>query len=128
MKTEATSYQRLREHLSYLGLSTAAENLSGELDRGLKDKLSATQVLETLLEAEVVATKARRARGRLRFAHFPVHKTLTGFDFDFQPTLDRKLISELSTLRFVEERRNVIREGGVLGAVAHELEASDGCD
>jgi len=44
MKAEATSYQRLREHLSYLGLSTAAENLSGELDRGLKDKLSATQV------------------------------------------------------------------------------------
>ncbi len=76
MKAEATSYQRLREHLSYLGLSTAAENLSGELDRGLKDKLSATQVLEALLEAEVVATKARRARGRLRFAHFPVHKTL----------------------------------------------------
>jgi len=67
MKTEATSYQRLREHLSYLGLSTAAENLSGELDRGLNDKLSATQVLEALLEAEVVATKARRARGRLRF-------------------------------------------------------------
>ena len=87
MKAEATSYQRLREHLSYLGLTTAAENLSGEL----KDKLSATQVLETLLEAEVVATKARRARGRLRFAHFPVHKTLTNFDFDFQPTLDRKL-------------------------------------
>ena len=111
MKTEATSYQRLREHLSYLGLTTAAENLSGELDLGLKDKLSATQVLETLLEAEVVATKARRARGRLRFAHFPVNKTLTNFDFDFQPNLDRKLISELSTLRFVEERRNVILLG-----------------
>ena len=95
MKAEATSYQRLREHLSYLGLSTAAENLSGELDRGLKDKLSATQVLETLLEAEVVATKARRARGRLRFAHFPVHKTLTNFDFDFQPSLDRKQVAEL---------------------------------
>ena len=111
MKAEATSYQRLREHLSYLGLSTAAENLSSELDRGLKDKLSTTQVLETLLEAEVVATKARRARGRLRFAHFPVHKTLTDFDFDFQPNLDRKLIAELSTLRFVEERRNVILLG-----------------
>jgi len=41
---EATSYQRLREHLSYLGLTTAAENLSLELDRALKDKLSTTQV------------------------------------------------------------------------------------
>ena len=108
---DATSYQRLREHLAYLGLTTASEKLSGELDRGLKDKLSATQVIESLFEAEVVATKARRARGRLRFAHFPVHKNLADFDFDFQPNLDRKLISELSTLRFVEERRNVILLG-----------------
>jgi DNA replication protein DnaC len=108
---EATSYQRLREHLSYLGLTTAAENLSIELDRALKDKLSTTQVLESLLEGEVIATKARRARGRLRFAHYPVHKTLADFDFDFQPSLDRKLIGELSTLRWVEERRNVILLG-----------------
>ena len=55
MSVEATSYQRLREHLSYLGLGTAAENLSPELDRALKDKLSVTQVLESLLEGEVVA-------------------------------------------------------------------------
>jgi len=111
MTGEATSYQRLREHLGYLGLTTAAENLSPELDRALKEKLSATQVLESLLESEVVATKARRARGRLRFAHYPVHKTLADFDFDFQPSLDRKLVGELSTLRWVEERRNVILLG-----------------
>ena len=108
---EATSYQRLREHLAYLGMTAAAEHLSGELDRGLKDKLSATQVLETLLEIEVKETRARRTRGRLRFAHYPVHKTLADFDFDFQPSLDRKLVGELSTLRWVDERRNVILLG-----------------
>ncbi len=47
--TEATSYQRLREHLAYLRLTTAAEHLSAELDRALKEQLSATQVLERLL-------------------------------------------------------------------------------
>jgi len=47
-------------------------------------------------------------RARLRFARYPVHKTLAGFDFDFQPQLDRALVAELSTLRFVEERRNVL--------------------
>src|SRR5438876_503814 len=31
MKTEATSYQRLREHLSYLGLSTAAADMVSNL-------------------------------------------------------------------------------------------------
>ena len=40
-----------------------------------------------------------------------MHKTLSEFDFDFQPSLDRKVIAELSTLRFVEEKRNVILLG-----------------
>jgi DNA replication protein DnaC len=103
MKAEATSYLRLLEHLPYPRLTTAAEILSGELDRELKETLSTTQVIESLLEAEEVATQTRRACGRLRFAHLPVHKKLVDFDFDCQPTLDRTLIAELSTLRFVEE-------------------------
>ena len=86
---EATSYQRLREHLAYLGMTAAAEHLGPELDRALMESLSPTQVLENLLELEVEATRARRTRGRLRFAHYPVHKTLADFDFDFQPSLDR---------------------------------------
>ncbi|MDA8329774.1 MAG: ATP-binding protein [Candidatus Dormibacteraeota bacterium] len=38
-------------------------------------------------------------------------KTFADFDFDFQPSLDRKVVGELSTLRFVEEHRSVIRLG-----------------
>jgi DNA replication protein DnaC len=108
---EATSYQRLREHLAYLGMTAAAEHLSAELDQALTERRSPTQVLERLLEIEVAATRARRLRGRLRFAHYPVHKRLADFDLDFQPSLDRKQVAELSTLRFVEERRNVILLG-----------------
>jgi DNA replication protein DnaC len=108
---EATSYQRLREHLAYLQLGAAAENLTVELDRGLREKASATQVLERLLEIQVDDTRARRQRGRLRFARYPVHKTLAEFDLDFQPSLDRSVIAELSTLRFVEDKRNVILLG-----------------
>lgn len=107
----ATSYQRLREHLAYLQMSAAAEHLSTELDRALREKASPTQVLERLLEIEVDATRARKQRGRLRFARYPVHKTLADFDFDFQPSLDRAVLAELSTLRFVEEKRNVLLLG-----------------
>lgn len=109
--SEATSYQRLREHLGYLGMSAAAEQLSTELDRANAEKASPTQVLERLLDIEVQATKERRQRGRLRFARYPVHKTLADFDFDFQPSLDRKVVAELSTLRFISERRNVLLLG-----------------
>jgi len=64
---------------------------------------------------EADATRARRLRGRLRFARYPIHKTLAEFDLDFQPSLDRKVLAELSTLRFVEERpqRHPARAPGV---------------
>jgi DNA replication protein DnaC len=103
-----SAYQRLRGHLSYLGLQTAAEHLAAELD---DDESSVTEVLESLLSKEVDATRKRRTAGRLRFAHYPLRKTLQDFDFSFQPTLDRKVVSELSTLRFVEEHRNVLLLG-----------------
>jgi DNA replication protein DnaC len=36
---------------------------------------------------------------------------LAEFDFDIQPGVDRRVVAELSTLRFVEEKRNVILLG-----------------
>jgi hypothetical protein len=71
--SEATTYQRLREHLAYLGLTAAAQHLSIALDRALAEQLSATQVLDQLLELEVLETKARLQRGRLRFARYQVY-------------------------------------------------------
>jgi DNA replication protein DnaC len=101
----------LREHLAYLGLSTASEELAPALDRAAKQKLSAVEVLEDLLAKEAEATRARRLHGRLRFAHHPLRKTLPEFEFDYQPSIDRKVFGELSTLAFVEERRNVLLLG-----------------
>jgi len=104
-------YQRLREHLAYLKLTAAAEVLAPRLDAAQKTKPSYTAFLEGLLRAEVEATERRRLAGRLRFAHFPVVKRLEDFDFDAQPDLDRALVEELATLRFVEEKANVLMVG-----------------
>ena len=104
----ATAYARTREHLAYLGLTTASERLAAELERASTETAAPVEVLERLLAAEVEATAARRLSGRLRFAHYPLDKRLAGFEFDFQPSIDRAVIAELSTLRFVEERRNAL--------------------
>ena len=104
----STAYARLREHLAYLGLATASERLAAELERATTETAAPVEVLERLLAAEVEATAARRLSGRLRFAHYPLDKRLAQFEFDFQPSIDRAVIAELSTLRFVEERRNAL--------------------
>jgi len=64
-----------------------------------------------LVARQVEATRARRQHGRLLFACYPVHKTLTAFDFDVQPGVDRRMVAELSTHRFVAEKHNVILLG-----------------
>jgi len=104
-------YQRLREHLAYLKLPALAEQLAAALQAAETDKPSYTQFLHDLLHVEVQATEQRRLDGRLRFASFPQHKTLEQFDFDAQPSLDRRLVAELATLRFVQEKANVLLIG-----------------
>jgi hypothetical protein len=61
-----SSYQRLRDHLAYVQMSAAAEHL----DRGIKQNLSAAQVLEQFLAIEIEATRERRQRRRQRFARY----------------------------------------------------------
>lgn len=104
-------YQQLRSHLAYLKLSAASEALAPALEDAQSNKPSYTAFLEALLSLEVAADERRRLAGRLRFAHFPVEKRLESFDFDAQPSLDRRLIEELATLHFIQERANCLLVG-----------------
>lgn len=101
-------YQELRSHLAYLKLTATAEQLAIHLEAAQKTKPSYTKFLHDLLDVEVSATEQRRLDGRLRFASFPSALPLEQFDFDAQPTLDRRLIDELATLRFIEESANAL--------------------
>jgi DNA replication protein DnaC len=109
--SERGVYQQLRSHLAYLRLAAAAEQLAMALEDAEKRKPSYTRFLERLLAVEVEATERRRLEGRLRFASFPSPKTLAEIDYDAQPALDRKLVDELATLRFIEEKGNVLLIG-----------------
>jgi len=104
-------YQQLRPHLAYLQLRAAAEALPAELERASSDKLSHTAFLEHLLGLEVKVAHERRLAGRLRFANFPTPWRLDDFDFDAQPSVDRKLVEDLATLRFMDEAANVLLIG-----------------
>ena len=64
-----------------------------------------------LTEALAVEWQGRDRRGieaRLRQARLPWIKTLEQFDFEFQPSLDRRQMRELASLRFVERAHNIV--------------------
>ena len=109
--SEASEYQKLRSHLAFLRMTAAAEALPAQLDHAGKAKLSHQGFLERLLGVEVSAVEERRRASLARFASLPSPFTLADFDFSAQPSVDKKLIDELATLRFVEDATNVLLIG-----------------
>jgi DNA replication protein DnaC len=101
-------YQQLRGDLAYLRLGAAAEALPGELDFATKNKLGHSAFLKRLLDVEVAATEQRRQAGLERFARLPAPWRIDDFDFDAQPAVDKAMINELATLRFLEDATNVL--------------------
>ena len=108
---QAAAYQRLRSHLAYLKLPTAAEHLPAVLDAARDEHLTPTAMLERLLALEVDATEQRRLTGRLRFASLPAPYRLEDLDYDASPAIDRALINDLASLRFIEQASNVLLIG-----------------
>jgi DNA replication protein DnaC len=66
---------------------------------------------EALLAAQLEAADLRAVDTIVRLAGFPVRKTLDGFDFGFQPGLNRKQIAELAACGFIEHADNVVLLG-----------------
>jgi DNA replication protein DnaC len=106
-----TAYQQLRAHVHDLRLSAIAEQLAPALEQAERDKPPYTQFLAELFAHEVHAIEQRRLQGRLRFAKLPARRTLDQFDFSAQPNLDRRLVEDLATLRFIEDKANVLLIG-----------------
>lgn len=53
----------------------------------------------------------RTVRHQMLAAKFPVHRDLTGFDFEASP-VDRKLVTTLTSAAFTQDAHNVVLVGG----------------
>src|SRR5918994_6717814 len=109
--SDASIYQALRGHLAALKLGAAAEALPALLDAARTEQLSPTVLLERLFALEVAAADERRQASLARFACLPAPWRIADFDFDAQPAVDRKLVDELATLRFLDDATNVLLIG-----------------
>ena len=102
---------RLRAQLADLKMPGALEALDAILAALDGGTLQAPAALEALLGAQIALRNNRRLQAAMRSSRLPVVKTLTDFDFSFQPSIKREQIDSLHTLGFVERRENVILLG-----------------
>lgn len=99
--------------LKELRLPSVATHWARLAEEALRKRQSHPEYLADLVHAEVSDRRERRIARLIRDAHFPVLKTLDGFDFGAQPSLERETVLELADTRFVSERRNVVLMGEV---------------
>jgi DNA replication protein DnaC len=99
--------ERIRRHLVGLKMPRALEALQTTLARIEQGQVSALEAIETLLGEEYSTRESRRIKMALQTARLTTIKTLSGYDFSFQPTLDRSRVLALAELEFVERRQCV---------------------
>lgn len=102
---------RAVEGLEKLGLTVALAQLDTAAQSASAEDWSYTHFLGFLLDGELKERHRRTVEMSLQFARFPVLKRLADFDYKAQPTVDRRLIEELQTGRFLTEGRNIILLG-----------------
>jgi DNA replication protein DnaC len=97
--------------LEQLGLTTALSQLDTTCQQAAAAGWSYSHFLGYLLSGELLERHRKTVALNLQFAAFPYRKQLADFDFEAQPGVDRRLIEELATGRFLYEGRNIILLG-----------------
>jgi DNA replication protein DnaC len=94
--------ERIKTTLVGLKMPRALEIVDEVVGRLEHGEISAIEAIDTLLAEELALRETRRVRIALTMARLAPIKTLAGFDFTFQPSLDRERILALAELGFVD--------------------------
>lgn len=102
--------RKILDGLATLRLVIMRQTLETELASPDAD-LCRLEWLWKILEPQVRTRLERRIERRIKEARLPARKTLDAFDFSFQPELNKSMVMELATLRFMDEGVNVLLAG-----------------
>ena len=124
-----STLDRIRHDLVGLKMPRALEALDHIVRRLEQGEIAALEAIDILLAEELTLRENSRIKTALRMGRLATIKTLAGFDFSFQPSLDRDRILTLAQLGFIA-RNEVVHFLGPPGtgkshlAIALGVEAS----
>ena len=99
--------ERIRHNLVGLRMPRALEALDAVIQQLERGQVGAIEAIDILLAEEITVREGRRIKAALQMARLATIKTLTGFDFSFQPSLDRNRVMALASLDFVDRHEVV---------------------
>jgi len=108
------------DNCNYLGLKNLAQEYQQIVDRAGKDTVGYYEFIREIVQAESAVKRKRRTDYLIRKSRLPKPlKMIAGYDFDFQPRLDRRLVMDLATLEFLARRESVLFIGDVGTGKSH---------
>lgn len=104
-------YAKLLNNLEVLKLEKMYSYLPAYLDTVIKDDISVLDALIHLTDKEIEYKNEMASKIQITVAGFPFVKKVEDFNFDFQPSVNKAQINDLCTLRFIENKENILFYG-----------------
>ena len=99
---------QIQTALRQLRLSGLSQTLSVRLQEAQASRLSHGEFLELILQDELNVRQQRHLARRTQAADFRQLKTLEEFDWQFNPSIDRRQIFELATCQYLSKRTDIL--------------------
>jgi len=94
--------ERIKQTMVGLKMPRAIEILDATVRHLERGEMTALEAIDALLAEEFTLRENRRVKTALVMARLSAIKTLAGFDFSFQPSLDKNRIMALAELGFID--------------------------
>lgn len=101
-------YNQVISNLQKLKLEKMCTCLSTYLTEVDKNNISFLDALFYLTQKEIEFKEQRASEFNIRIAGFPFIRTLDEFEFDFQPSINKNEMLDLATVKFIEEKKNIL--------------------
>jgi DNA replication protein DnaC len=96
----------------YLGMRLLAEQYRSVIEKAGKEDPGYYEFINDIVQAEAAAKHQRHVEYLVKKSKLPEPlKMLEGFDFDFQPKLDRRLVMDLASLDFIGQNASIMFVG-----------------
>ncbi len=102
------AYEQTMHQLNSLKLRGILSSLDEEINEAEARKVSYISFLNTLLQAEITDRRERRLIRNMTAAHFPVEKTIEGFEFGRVKGVTKSEVSQLMDFRWLDNHRNIL--------------------
>ena len=90
--------------LKQLRLSGIMDSIESRNRQAIEKKMSYMDFLATIITDEIARRNQKKLASALRRANFRNQKTLEEFDFSFNPNINRSLVMDLASCRFISEK------------------------